>query len=218
MGSGNDFARALGLKTRERSMAAWRTYCQSRQNVRAIDVGEIVSNPPRTTRDLFCCVAGAGIDADINRRANLLPRWLRRRGGYALSVIRGALHYRSQRITVDFEDENGRADMISEPALMCAFANANSYGHGMRIAPTAQLDDGLLDLIFVRIASVARLLSVFPKVYFGTHMDIPEIEHRRVRRLRVASESPLDIYADGEFICQTPAEVTARTKALKVIC
>jgi diacylglycerol kinase (ATP) len=216
-GSGNDFARALGLKTRERSMAAWRDFCRTQQNVRAIDVGEIVSDRRQMT-DFFCCVAGAGIDADINRRANLLPRWLRANGGYALSVVGGALNFRPQRITVDFETENFEAETISEPALMCAFANANSYGHGMRIAPAAQLDDGLLDLIFVRNASAARLLTVFPKVYFGAHVGIPEVEHRRVRRLKIASETPLDIYADGEFICQTPAEVTVRPRALKVIC
>jgi diacylglycerol kinase (ATP) len=218
-GSGNDFARALGLKTRERAMAAWRRFCDTGDNVRAIDVGEITAIDHRpSTIDLFCCVAGAGVDADVNRRANHLPRWLRANGGYALSVVAGALRFRPQRITVEFEDENGESGSISEPALMCAFANANAYGHGMRIAPRAQVDDGLLDLIFVRRAGPVRLLTLFPTVYFGAHMGIREVEYRRVRRLSISSETPLDIYADGEFICQTPAEVGVRTKAMKVIC
>ena len=219
-GSGNDFARVLGLKTKDLALAAWRKFCQSHDNLRAIDVGEIspTNNQQLATSNLFCCVAGAGIDSDINRRANLLPRWLRANGGYALSVISGALNFRPQRITVEFENEQEVAGSISEFAMMCAFANANAYGHGMRIAPAAQLDDGLLDLVFVRKASPARLLTVFPKVYFGTHLDIPEVEHRRVRRLRVSGEPRLDIYADGEFICTTPGEVTVRPKALKVIC
>jgi diacylglycerol kinase (ATP) len=217
-GSGNDFARALGLKTRERAMAAWRRFCDTGKNVRAIDVGEITAIDHRpSTIDLFCCVAGAGMDADINRRANHLPRWLRANGGYALSVVAGALNFRPQRITVEFEDEKGAAGTISEPALMCAFANANAYGHGMRIAPRAQVDDGLLDLVFVRKAGAARLLTLFPTVYFGAHMGIREVEYRRVRRLSISSETPLDIYADGEFICQTPAEVRVRPKALNVI-
>ena len=219
MGSGNDFARALGLNTFERSVLAWRQFCTTRQNVRTIDVGKITpAGNQRPDDNLFCCVAGAGIDADINRRANLLPRWLRGHGGYALSVVSGAFEFLPQRISVDFEDAAGNAGAISEPALMCAFANANSYGHGMRIAPNAQLDDGLLDLVFVRKASRARLLTVFPKVYFGAHMTLPEVEHRPVRRLKITSETPLDIYADGEFICQTPAEVTVSPQALKVIC
>ena len=215
-GSGNDFARALNLKTRMQSMTAWRRFCESQQNVRAIDVGEILAGKPGTYT-LFCCVAGAGIDSDVNRRANNLPRWLRANGGYALSVIGGALNFRPQRITVEFEEGNGKSGKLSEPALMCAFANANAYGHGMRIAPGAQLDDGLLDIVFVRKASAARLLTVFPKVYFGAHLGLAEVEHRKVTHLRINSETPLDIYADGEFICQTPAEVRVRPKALQVI-
>ncbi len=217
-GSGNDFARAIGLTTNAHATSAWHNFCEGQRNIRVIDVGEIVPGT-RTPHPgaLFCCVAGAGIDSDVNRRANSLPRWLRANGGYALSVLGGALNFRPERISVQFEDEQGKPGEISEPALMCAFANANSYGHGMRIAPAAQLDDSLLDLIFVRRAGPARLLTVFPKVYFGSHMGLREVEHRRVRRLRIASETPLDIYADGEFVCQTPAEVRVRPKALKVI-
>ena len=219
-GSGNDFARALGLKTRADAMRTWRTFCESQHHIRAIDVGEIhaTGNRQPPTENLFCCVAGAGIDSDVNRRANRLPRWVRANGGYALSVLSSAMHFRPQRITVDFEDEHDGAGTLDESALMCAFANANAYGHGMRIAPGAKLDDGLLDLVFVRQASAARLLTVFPNVYFGAHLGLPEVEHRRVRRLRISSETPLDIYGDGEFVCQTPAEVRVRSKALKVIC
>lgn len=216
-GSGNDFARALGVQAKSNAMAAWRRFTETEQNVRVIDVGQIASDQGPATNNLFCCVGGAGIDSDVNRRANLLPRWLRANGGYAISVLGGALNFRPQRISVQFEEEDGKSGEISEPALMCAFANAQAYGHGMRIAPQARLDDGLLDLVFVRKASAARLLTVFPKVYFGAHLGLPEVVHRRVRKLHISSETPLDIYADGEFICRTPAEVRVRQKAMKVI-
>src|SRR4029079_12970364 len=101
--------------------------------------------------------------------------------------------------------------------LMCAFANAQAYGHGIRIAPEANMDDGLLDLVFVRKAAPTRLLTVFPSAYFGRHLGLPEVEYRRVRHLRISTEVPLDIYADGEFICKTPAEVTVHPKSLNVI-
>ncbi len=226
-GSGNDFARALGMRNKGAALEAWRAFCigpaagsrSHNSSIRAIDVGEIKpkAQSPEPTA-LFCCVAGAGIDADVNRRANRLPRWLRANGGYALSVLGGALNFRPQRITVQFEDAEGKNGELSDTALMCAFANANAYGHGMRIAPGAQLDDGLLDMVFVRKASAARLLTVFPKVYFGAHLGIPEVEHRRVRSLHITSETPLEVYGDGEFICRTPAAVRVRPKALNVIC
>lgn len=217
-GSGNDFARALEIKKRSSAMVAWRVFCTSHSNVRTIDVGEITPTAQSAkSAVLFCCVAGAGIDADVNRRANLQPRWLRAHGGYALSVATAAFGFRPQNITVEYESDSGVPGQVSDPALMCAFANARAYGHGMRIAPRAELDDGLLDLVFVRKTGAGRLLTLFPTVYFGAHLGIREVEYRRVRRLRIVSESPLDIYADGEFICRTPAEVTVRPNALNVI-
>jgi diacylglycerol kinase (ATP) len=256
-GSGNDFARALGLTNLARALAAWHKFCETRKNVRCIDVGEItaidhrpstidpppaidrgpsaVDAPPAighrpsaidassavdhrpSTVDLFCCVAGAGIDSEVNRRANRLPRWLRAHGGYALSLLPAAANFRPRPFTVHYEDATGATGEISEPALMCAFANAQAYGHGMRVAPAAQLDDGLLDLIFVRRASAARLLTLFPTIYFGSHLRLPEVEYRRVRRLHIKSDPASDIYADGEFICRTPAEVTVRARVLRVI-
>jgi len=125
--------------------------------------------------------------------------------------------FRPQRIGVRFVDEQGKSGEISEPGLMCAFANAGAYGHGMRIAPRAQLDDGLLDLVFVRRTGAARLLTLFPTVYFGGHLGIREVGYRHVKSVSVSTETPLDLYADGEFICQTPAEVKVRPKGLKVI-
>lgn len=218
-GSGNDFARALALGSRSRSLAAWRRFCDTGEKVRSIDVGEITAaGQSAASKALFCCVAGGGLDSEVNRRANRLPHWLRAHGGYALSVLPAASGFRARAITVEYEDVDSADGTISEPALMCAFANAKAYGHGMRIAPDAQLDDGLLDLIFVRQASMVRLLTLFPTIYFGGHMGVREVEHRRVRRVRISADPELDIYADGEFICRTPAEITVRPRAFRVIC
>jgi diacylglycerol kinase (ATP) len=100
-GSGNDFARALGLRRVRDSLAAWRRFCAGQDNVRAIDLGcitplEAMAEPPEPhdsarnsapgTKYYFCSVAGIGLDAEVARRANRLPRWLRGHGGYALSL------------------------------------------------------------------------------------------------------------------------------------
>ena len=93
-GSGNDFANALNQRSPRVSQAAWRKFCSAAGNVRTIDLGVITplipdgpgaANPPEP--HYFCCVGGVGLDAEIARRANLLPRWLRARGGYALSLL-----------------------------------------------------------------------------------------------------------------------------------
>src|SRR5258708_5763694 len=101
VGSGNDFARALGLRRVRDSLAAWRKFFGGAGNVRSIDLGiisrgESAGGAPSTTAQgrsapheprYFCCVAGVGLDGEVARRANGLPRWLRGHGGYLLSLV-----------------------------------------------------------------------------------------------------------------------------------
>jgi diacylglycerol kinase (ATP) len=221
-GSGNDFARALGLATFRDALAAWQRFCSGSRNMRSIDVARITSQAATrdsrlATRDsLYCCVAGAGLDSDVNRRANRLPSWLRGHGGYALSLAPAVARFRAPQISVELFDSDGPA-RISERAMLVAFANAPSYGQGMRIAPRAQLDDGKLDVCFVRRAGKLRLLRLFPVVYSGGHLRLPEVVYAQCSGLRIESEPPLEIFGDGEFIGWTPAEIRVLPRVLRVI-
>ncbi len=166
----------------------------------------------------FCCVAGAGLDSETNRLANQLPGWMRRFGGYLMCAIISLLRYRARRMTISLaEDEGSFRTRISEPALFVAVGNAPSYGRGMRIAAQAQMDDGTLDVCFVRRAGKLRVLRVLHTVFGGEHVKLPEVEYFRARDLWLESESPLAIYADGEYICDTPAEIRIKPAALRVI-
>jgi diacylglycerol kinase (ATP) len=105
----------------------------------------------------------------------------------------------------------------SQPTFLASFANAPFYGGGMRLAPEAQLDDGLLDVCLVRDISKLKLACLFPTVYFGRHLGIREVDYFKAKRVRVASDVPLDVYADGEQVGRTPIEVGAAEKALTVV-
>jgi diacylglycerol kinase family enzyme len=63
----------------------------------------------------------------------------------------------------------------------------------------------------------ARLLRLFPYVYSGHHLNLPEVKYFQVDRLRIETEKPSEVYADGEYVCLTPVEVTVERAALKVI-
>ncbi len=226
-GSGNDFAHALGIRNEADALSAWKAFCAHRENVRSIDVGVITStaDTPKAAGDrrlaageMFCCIAGAGLDSEANRHANAMPRWLRARGGYVVGVVRALARFRAQPMRLALEGMDGATRILDGPATMVAIGNASSYGRGMRIAPRARLDDGLLDICFIRRVGPLRLLRFFPRVYTGAHLDMPEVEYAQTSRVRLESESPLDIYADGEFVGQTPVEVTVRPAALRVIC
>jgi diacylglycerol kinase (ATP) len=222
-GSGNDFARALGFGTHGVAVSAWRRFCSGAEDVRSIDVCEITfpnaaagNQKPETGNSLYCCVAGVGLDSEVNRRANRLPAWLRGHGGYILSVPGALARFQAPAVRVELFDCDGPA-RIAEPAMLVAFANAPSYGHGMRIAPRALLDDGKLDVCFVRRASKLRLLRLFPVVFSGGHLDLPEVVYAQCSGLSIESDPPLDIFGDGEFIGRTPADIRVRPRALHVI-
>lgn len=255
-GSGNDFARALGLRRVRDSLAAWRRFSggadHSRtsdvrtENVRTIDLGVIAplenaggapsataqgrsaphNHAPRSTElhtsRYFCCVAGVGLDGEVARRANLLPRWLRGHGGYALSFAPTVFTFAPLPVKILIPGEDAGSSELwvvrsDQPTILAAFANTSLYGGGMKIAPQAKMDDGLLDVCIVGGVNPFKLFCMFPTVYAGRHLKIREVEYFQASRVRVETEHPLDVYADGEFVCRTPVEVGIQQRALRVI-
>ncbi|HZQ91619.1 MAG TPA: diacylglycerol kinase family protein [Terriglobales bacterium] len=237
-GSGNDFARCLGLATAEASLAAWKAFCAGAGNVRVIDAGRICS-PQAATTAYFCCVAGAGLDADANRRANAMPRWLRGNGGYFLAAGLAILLRRNARFRFRAERPAGSMPSVAiesagpervmlrwaddpvieagGPGTLIAFANAPAYGGGFRMAPAARLDDGLLDAVFVHRIGRLRMLRLAAELRGGTHIRHPEVQYLRASRIDLESDPPLDLYADGEFIARTPLRIEVVPRALQVI-
>jgi diacylglycerol kinase (ATP) len=231
-GSGNDFARALGLRRVRDSLAAWQHFCGGQGNVRAIDLGVITSveggyepsadgstrNSVLGTRTYFCSVAGVGLDSEVARRANELPRWLRGHGGYALTLAPGIFRFRTPSMKIFTPAAaGGWTTRSDQPTILAAFANTSTYGGGMKIAPRAQMDDGRLDVCVIGGIDPFKLVCMFPTVYFGRHLRIREVDYFQTERLRVETETPLDVYADGEYVCRTPVEVTVERATLKVI-
>jgi diacylglycerol kinase (ATP) len=224
-GSGNDFGRALNLRSIGNSLAAWRKFSSGGSNVRTIDLGVIKAlgsedEAAEPHGHYFCCVGGVGLDGEIARRANELPRWLRRHGGYVLSLLPVIFQFApvSMRIQVPHSEQADRlVERSAKPTVLAAFANTPVYGGGMKIAPQAKLDDGRLDVCIVSDISKFKLFCLFPTVYFGRHLSMTEVEYFQAERLQLETERPMDVYADGEYVCRTPIEVSVARQALRVI-
>jgi diacylglycerol kinase (ATP) len=230
-GSGNDFARALRIRSVRDALSAWRRFAAGAGNINSIDLGVIT--PAATAKSpadsgqqaaphshYFCCVGGVGLDAEINRRANLLPRWLRTHAGYALSLPSALLRFVPLRIKIAVSENcDARAFVTRSDSttMVAAFANAPAYGGGMLIAPKARLDDSKLDVCVVSDIDKFKLVCLFPTIYFGWHLRLPQVDSFQAERLRLETEYPLDVYADGEYVCQTPIEVSVAPRALTVI-
>src|SRR5712692_8246198 len=194
-GSGNDFARALNLGSIRDALAAWRKFSSTAGNVRTIDLGVITpliiqqdaGEAPAPHAYYFCCVGGVGLDGEIARRANELPRWLRGHGGYVLSLMPALFQFAPFPLKITVPDRDHPSVFVehsAKPTVLAAFANASTYGGGMKIAPRAQLDDGQLDICIVTDIDKFKLFCLFPTVYIGHHLSIPEVDYFQTERLR----------------------------------
>jgi diacylglycerol kinase (ATP) len=215
-GSGNDFARALKLRSMQDSLRAWRAFEPGEIQPRAVDLGVIVPSASPEQTHYFCTVAGCGLDSAAARRANQMPRWLRGHGGYALALLPMLLKLPafSMRLTQVNGEEHNETEKLT---LLAAFANTQFYGDGMRIAPKADYADGRLDICRISAMNPFELFCMFPTVYFGRHLLSPKVEDSKAERVIVQTETPLEIYADGEFVCETPVEISVAAGALQVI-
>ena len=209
-GSGNDFARALDLRSIHDAHDAWQKFIRAQSNVQKIDLGVICDDS--NARYYFCCAGGVGLDGEIAHRANALPRWLRAHGGYALSLIPALVNFVPMSINID-----STSLPATRPIIVAVFANTPYYGGGMKIAPHARLDDGKLDLCVIADMAKLKLLTMFPTIYSGKHLKISQVEYTQTPGFRLATYVPHAVYADGEYVCDTPIEVSIAPKVLPVI-
>jgi len=204
-GSGNDLAVNLGIPHDVRA-AEQLAFTGA---VRDIDLCRIEC--ARSTRH-FGCIASFGLDSHANRIANLHTGPFRGTALYVWSMLRALMEFTpvAARVTHDAGEYRGEI-------LLLVAANASSYGGGMRIAPSADLADGLLDVVAVRRMTRLKLLWCFPEVFSGKHISREEVTCLRSTELRIDAARPLQIFADGEYIGDTPARVSVLPRALRVI-
>jgi len=208
-GSGNDFAHSLGIHNSSIALQVWKRFCSDRSNIRGIDLGLIRKDQEET---LFCCVAGAGLDSKANARANRMPSWLRGTGGYLIAALQALIKLEPLEIQLRYE-----CGCEECPALFVAIGNAPRYGHGFKVAPKAALDDGKLDICLVRRMNKMKVLCCLPTIYFGAHLRLREVSYFQAPSATLDTHPRLELYADGEYICDTPVEISVLPHALKVI-
>jgi diacylglycerol kinase (ATP) len=208
-GSGNDFASALGIRSIDIALRAWKQFCLDGKNFKDIDLGVIRAEGQQA---LFCCVAGVGMDAEANARANRMPPWLKSRGGYVLAALQSLIAFKPAEMNITAD---GRE--IRRSAFFIAVGNALSYGGGMKVTPQATLDDGLLDICLVSRMNKLKLLCWVPTIFFGKHLHLNEVEYFQARQIAIEAERKLDLYADGDYAAQTPVEIGLIRRGLRVI-
>jgi diacylglycerol kinase (ATP) len=201
-GRGNDLARALGIPKDVDGIVT--TLIEGAP--REIDLGMIGER-------YFSTVASMGFDSEAAELVYRKKVPFSGSAAYLCAVFKTLISFRSPvaKLSGDFGNFEGEV-------LLAATGNTTTYGGGMKITPGAACDDGLLDICIIRAVPRRTFLRHFPRIFAGTHESLPFVEIRRTRRLRLETSSPVWIYADGEPICQTPAEIEIAQKALTVLC
>lgn len=204
VGTGNDFARALGLPIRDPAAATTgRTGAQG-SLVREIDLG-------RAGDRWFGSVLASGFDSRVNDRGNRM-RWVGGRFKYDLAILAELAAFRpiAYRMSLD----GGPVQEVA--ATLIAVGNGSTYGGGMRICADAVMDDGLFDVTVVGECSRTTLLKVFPKVYKGTHLGHPVVTVHRVSSIALEAVG-VTAYADGEPLGALPLTATCVRGAVGVL-
>ncbi|GAB2762211.1 diacylglycerol kinase [Terrabacter koreensis] len=204
-GTGNDFARNLGLPVRD---AAAAVSLLTEGSTREIDLGRVSHGV--AGEKWFGGVLGAGLDAVVNARAQRMT-WPRGQMRYNLAVLRELPVFRPIPYAIELDGHR-----IETRAMLVAVANTTSFGGGMRVCPDADVADGLFDVMIVHALSVAAFLRVFPKVYSGTHTTHPAVEIHRARRVRLEA-SGIHSQADGESFAELPIDAEVVPGALRVV-
>lgn len=205
LGTGNDFARTINLPTDcEHSIAVLREGC-----TRRIDLIRVTT---ASTSRLFLNVSAGGFSTKVSEFATTVKEaW----GPlcYARSFV-GALpeldDYQT-RITLDDSEE------ITTPAYSVVVANARYVAGGLPIAPEAELDDGLADLLVLPVATLRELATLAPATMLGRHLDDDRVIFRRARKIVVESHPPMRFNADGELLPAETATFEVLPTALEVI-
>lgn len=199
-GRGNDTARVLGIPAEIRAACAVIAGGVERD----LDIGEVDGRS-------FIGIASLGIDSDANRIANAAPSRLGRLV-YLYGLLRALAAWRPARFELRLDGEP-----LTSTGYSVAACNSSTYAGGMQLAPGAELDDGLLDVVLIAMHSKRSFLATLPKVFSGAHVAHPAVRILRARELHVDADRPFAIYADGDPIGATPATIRAVPRAVRVL-
>lgn len=216
LGTGRDFARGLGVtRNLKRALDAL-----TAGDIRRIDAVRVTfgDRDGKNVQSHFVNVASVGLSAVVTERTSAL---LKRVGGplsFALGFLRSLYDWRPTPVAVSVDG----LEVLRGPVDVVAVANGPYFGGGMRLAPGARFDDGLLDVVVVRAMRRSRWLAKIHRAYSGRHVTLDEVSQYRGRRIEIRAiegrgdEVPAPIELDGERSGVLPVTFEVLPGALQV--
>jgi diacylglycerol kinase (ATP) len=199
-GTGNDFARAIGVPLDDPEAAADRIVAGTTRRIDLLKAKD----------EFITTIVASGFDSLVNKRANAM-RWPKGQARYTIATFAELRTFKPLAFTVTLD-----GTVIETDAMLVAVGTVPSYGGGLRICEGASVDDGLLDVTIIKPVSRLTLLQMFPKLPKGTHVPHPKVEQLRGRTVRLESTG-ITAYADGDLLGPLPVDIEIAPGALTVL-
>jgi diacylglycerol kinase (ATP) len=209
-GGGNDLAQALGLPVDP--VLAAKLLLDG--EVRFLDAARVRTSDGNER--VYLGGGGVGLDAVTAQFAGGVYRHLRGRPRYLLSMIRALWGFHALQIRASIESEENKEWQAD--AFVVGVLNTPSYGAGLRLAPQAKLDDGMLDLVLVENLSLLEILRVLPRVIMHGELRTNRMRRQTFRRVRIETKTPAKFHGDGEILGWTPVEIEVLPQAIRMLC
>lgn len=200
VGTGNDFARAVGLPIDDIDAAA----------MRAVGAAQPI-DLLRCDHGWVATVATCGFPARVNARANRM-RWPRGSSRYTVATLLQLPRLRADQLVIRLDD--GSAETV--PVTILAAANTGWFGGGMHIVPAASPSDGVIHVLRAGRLGRLSLLRYLPLVFSGRHVSHPATTIGAARRVRIDGSAELELWGDGERLGTLPAAIEVVPGALAV--
>jgi diacylglycerol kinase (ATP) len=209
-GTGSDLCRTLGITSGIAS--AVETILSGRE--REVDVGRLIfsqASCPACER-LFLNVGSLGLSARVNNNLGSQPHFLGGSGRFLLAAVRTLLEHGQDQVSLEI-DGKVLPDQLKS---MVVAANGMFFGGGMKIAPHARLDDGLLDVVIIGAFSLLDFIRWGPRIYRGRYLSHPRVQYLRASSIRAKSDDPVPVEVDGETVGTLPATFTVLPRAVRL--
>jgi YegS/Rv2252/BmrU family lipid kinase len=212
-GTGSDFRRSVGLTSRRDSIRAL-----IEPKTRLLDVAraELKGQDGTSVSRFFINVASFGLGGDVsalvNRWRNTLPRWISGRARFAAAAVAALGRYKNIAVSLRVDQREVKIN-----SNLIVVANGRFAGGGMMLAPHAEVDDGLLDVIVTDGATRLDVIKELARIQRGTHLKNPKVTEIRAREVSIETEEPMAVDLDGEMVGFTPARLVIVASAIRFI-
>ncbi len=212
-GTGGDFRRTLQLPT-GLAQAAQVIAANHRKK---IDLGrvELTAASGARIHRMFANIASFGVSGVVDRLVNASSKRLGRLA-FAVATARATWSYKNQRVQLVFDAK----DRVEATINTVAIANGRYFGGAMLVAPNAELDDGVFDVIAMGDFGFGDLVTSGRRLYKGTHLAMDKVTARRARVIDAEPIDPgavVELDIDGENLGRLPARFSLVPSVLWVV-